>query len=1424
MIMVVALLVLLAVMGTAYLATSRTDRVNSIQSQANQQVEHNINGVISSLQQMLMDDLHGRVQTSVFDTSAQPDRYQVPRYFPDVATMNRNWESTDLRAQGPYPIFGDQLAADQYKLGISNFEHFDGPGRMVLPIINGAGTQVDAFEYDPDPWLADRVPTFVPNFRLPLSSTAVADPLDLSLNRYAWRWISAPFSGIQVSDTEWEFDDPYGTAFAAPRHDILPHIDPGAVDPTVPQLAWTLPGTTTLAWRPAADTDGDGIADAFLSRLQGATTNGLTTYVAWRIIDNAAAVNAAVAWEHKRNPSGTPFVSGDNLFPVNIGLADPIGPNDNLNNPATSLVLRQDLPAIQGFRTRVNDPYNPRHIQNPIIEDGSTVRPDFDFRDPYDWMWHQLGRRLELPGFNVDGFRLQRVPAADTLALAAGFVVGTTGLRSSTLESLSLRTEPLRWAPYTPGNVRDITELWGDNNFADRLTTAHANAAAFEPGASGSAVYNTRPLLVTSNPVSQAAPVHLSRPWLDRWEFEHWTPFHPEYRNAAPGNNNASIPDMLDYDLASRYRGFRVPGREYTPGDIVRVGNRTYLCVAMKGMPGISGANANIDPTALHQTSGSAAADAAVFWEYQPYTPIPMKASLNTAPFRELYRAFWSVMCNEQDPDLHPLTRAPFSQTPGELDNKNFTAFRYHDKQHVQNTEDVYGWQNAYPTDNENRNRNTAQMFRSSIRDNSSSGSRIRLNGKNQALLRSALAAINTIDLRDSEPDTVTPKISSRTITLEMEEKGSPTAPQHRQVVVDVYGNERQPFITRVYLSGGKHAQNLEGFVLIELFNPYRQTISLNDWKILLVDRPSTPGTRPKLSSVRSLDIPDRDIPPGQYLFLTNLNAGGTSPAQVDGPDLLRPTQQPPGHDPWVRIANLHEVQRREFIIVRPRLNGSITGSGGSGKRIHYNDYDENRLTDMVPIDQHDLTGVNMYDPKVIADPNDDVITSYYYWRLHNTTTKRFGCVYGGRYYPDKSNSAASPRHEGVVYLEELAINVPDGPSVKSDPRVANGVDIGTSKDSSSDRNADRFPPIQLNNDDFAGPNKSTGNTNNMYPFGGFARVGDVLQVPFIGAYRIRELTSSDPNEFVEMNSISMDSAFVADRDPNNDFRENLGRFCPIPENPFVTTSTKFSYYDWAKDIFDHFTVFAPYDDYFPNVVGGPPTEGFSPNYPPFATANAPYHVATKFQSGTPVQDQPSEQAVEGLININTAPWRVLATVPWTTGVNASTSAQAYNYNIAKAIVRHREVNGPFKSIADLQNVRVEQVPNVGPSVQSDGRFWQQIGTATDPDDDEGDLSPANPPPAGTPPRDGVTGNVKIAASASNTLDFEHQFLALTRVSNLITTRSDSFTAYICLQQWENAGTPDARMVSQRRYAVLLDRSGILKDKKDVKVSYVPID
>jgi hypothetical protein len=69
----------------------------------------------------------------------------------------------------------------------------------------------------------------------------------------------------------------------------------------------------------------------------------------------------------------------------------------------------------------------------------------------------------------------------------------------------------------------------------------------------------------------------------------------------------------------------------------------------------------------------------------------------------------------------------------------------------------------------------------------------------------------------------------------------------------------------------------------------------------------------------------------------------------------------------------------------------------------------------------------------------------------------------------------------------------------------------------------------------------------------------------------------------------------------------------------------------------------------------------------------------------------------------------------------------------------------------------------------------------------------------------------------------------------LITTRSDSFTAYIALQGWRNAGDPNkAEMAVQRRLVVVFDRSGVAyttdpgnplgRPVKDIKVMSMPQD
>src|SRR5207244_1687021 len=82
-----------------------------------------------------------------------------------------------------------------------------------------------------------------------------------------------------------------------------------------------------------------------------------------------------------------------------------------------------------------------------------------------------------------------------------------------------------------------------------------------------------------------------------------------------------------------------------------------------------------------------------------------------------------------------------------------------------------------------------AHMFRSPMRfPAAAAGAPVALSTSHMLLLRSAIAAINAIDLRDGDDD-----ISSRQITLPNVD-GAGT-----NYLATVYGTERQPFITEVY-------------------------------------------------------------------------------------------------------------------------------------------------------------------------------------------------------------------------------------------------------------------------------------------------------------------------------------------------------------------------------------------------------------------------------------------------------------------------------------------------------------------------------------------------------------------------------------------------------------------------------------------------
>jgi len=139
----------------------------------------------------------------------------------------------------------------------------------------------------------------------------------------------------------------------------------------------------------------------------------------------------------------------------------------------------------------------------------------------------------------------------------------------------------------------------------------------------------------------------------------------------------------------------------------------------------------------------------------------------------------------------------------------------------------------------------------------------------------------------------------------------------------------------------------------------------------------------------------------------------------------------------------------------------------------------------------------------------------------------------------------------------------------------------------------------------------------------------------------------------------------------------------------------------------------------------------------------------------------PFETRIKGRINVNTAPWFVIAQLPW------------MQSSIARAIVGYRDTAAKgLRSIGELMNVA-------------------EMGFYTY---DNIDLN-------GFPdltPNDGAVD------------DFEERDLIFSRISNLVTVRSDVFTAYILVRIGTNG--------PQRRVIAILDRSKVTSPTDKVKI------
>jgi len=170
---------------------------------------------------------------------------------------------------------------------------------------------------------------------------------------------------------------------------------------------------------------------------------------------------------------------------------------------------------------------------------------------------------------------------------------------------------------------------------------------------------------------------------------------------------------------------------------------------------------------------------------------------------------------------------------------------------------------------------------------------------------------------------------------------------------------------------------------------------------------------------------------------------------------------------------------------------------------------------------------------------------------------------------------------------------------------------------------------------------------------------------------------------------------------------------------------------------------------------------------------------------------------IKGRININTAPAFVIAQLPWVSSRNEYSEP---NLALAKAIVAYRDKinisNDPnykdrpdpcgFGNIGQLCNIIKGTDPNYGIDYYSRDSKDQ-------------------------------TGFPDLTKSDGASDDFEERDLIFSRISNLVTVRSDVFTAYILVRVGVTG--------PQKRYTAILDRSRVPSDSNGVRTEafqYVP--
>ncbi len=1564
LILVIAVLVMLVIIGTAALSTNTIDRYATQQNNFNTEIDLLVEGVKKMAESVIVGDLYD-------SAVANP----ANRYRPGagVAVTYDHWDM---------PLMFDPEAA---------------PTAMDLAVVQQLAVSNDA-------WLASRIPSLLFPADITTGVTPIPPlPVDLATNPPVWDAISAPLEVANGIDgpNQSLFDTPLvgtgtytktvsgtvvpdSTATAAAglpssypwratlRYDATRNgqtfpaysvrLQPGVIDTftkagvsytySPPLPAWTIPNPANpsqLLKVVAADADGDGVADSGLRALPFGEINGLKYYVGVRIVDNGSAINVNTAWSRDHeflsdagagtfavsSRNGTVVPQETNFFPSNIGLAEFLVGNDpaasNLSQmQGATVAASTELGKIDRYRfnaaTTADASLYPTGVVSsqsgsgtvngtPFVDypPGSgtmtkTGRTDFAYNTIGELLYFGLTKRLNNPGVvaqsspNTD-VHFQRFSVGESAALAYRFTLMNPNASKSALES-DLSSAPLSSLsvsltvpnPTYPNatvqkSAYDPSDglKWFKNNFYfDYDPTPNINpeyTAAYVEQPNN--FHNRRSLLTADNPVSNAEPGTITT-----------------VAGTTTSNVKVSLNTGTQVDLEQAYLAVMTEGNQKTPYEIT---GSTTAAMNPPPTPDKMYAYAGMRYSAPPETDFRSAAPSGSDAESQKYTTFA--PIIDTNPERMFRNAL--------------------------RDNSNLSSV-------TGNPTAIYDDIN-----------NTMPAV-------TSSANAVRFDPTEMRRLRSYIAAANTVSMRDSThprgPTTIPATDAPRHLTAKV---GSVDTP----VDLYIYPVAQQPYITEVYVNTDTlktpndydtlstiTVKNNEPYVAVELFYPHYiangAPISLANWRLAVINRDRTGNANQTLKSITVIhtfsagdrfDVPDPafDRRYGSYVILENFdptatigtNAVSYRPASSGLPAQADITRND-GSKPPVRgiyVKALADVVAGGYISGTDNLGGTITPTAtGEGVELVL-------LAPPVvgapskPVDSYDFTGLQ--NDSTAATPLGHV---WHYCRqgqplIGGTASLPWSFIYPGRYDGAPKTRRQEGTQVGVWSLDtdpgQVGTPLPVRANGYRDPFDTTvsgyGVALVPPPTLGSGDNASDFASfsntftIQLLNLDQPGWNQLTSAVQNKFPFGGFARVSDVMQVPFFGSYVVLPAgtpipvgVGAPPPPTLEMNSLSMDASYCEDTDNyddanhrdlvrdawvGQDFQHNgeyeqIGRFCPLrvdvgvgggggvlppaaiyindldplpektyryfyPDPPYKANGTQTLgwRYHWATRVFDYLTVQDPQSDFLPNVLPADYSATTGKESVPVSNEGGRAGLGTGDTNTNATAGAENNVPLHGLININTASWRVLATINWTPFAPGNANRDLFtltqdaalhgdwnftvggdgiddNVEIAKAIAWWRDgvcatpvdipptppgPQGPFKSVFDLNKILALQT------------YSQEIQSArTQADDADGDYSPYNPTLSAYPGYgSGVDGII---------MDFEDSYEMLGRVSSLLTTRSDSYTVYIIVQGWRNAGSIDPskppQVVVQRRAAFIADRSRITATGGSLKVTPVATD